>query len=123
MRANHATLALVPLALAGCGETVTHREMIPFSRGKVELVITSAGGALGEERYELMFRNGNETQTFFRGTNFAEFVATQKGNKFGIQLCRGSIDHAEPIGVGQGENFNVVRLDLDWNCTDKSRES
>lgn len=89
----------------------------------MELTISSVGGALGEERYELEFRNGSKTQSFFRGSNFSEFNAAQTGNKFGIQLCKGSIDHAEPIGVGEGENFKVVRLSLDWNCADKSREA
>ncbi len=116
-------LVLALLALSGCGETVTHREMIPFSRGNVELVITSVGGALGDQRYELSFRNGNDKQTFFRGANFSEFAAAQKGSKLAIHLCKGSIDHAEAIGVGQGENYDVVRLDLDWNCRDTRQEA
>ena len=114
--------AVAATALVSCSETVTHREQIPFSHGKVELVITSSGGALGNESYTLRFKKGGKTQTFFRGVNFGEFAVAQKGEKLAIHLCRGQIDHAEPIGVG-GEDFDVVRLDLDWNCTDKSREA
>ena len=113
--------ALPPLA--GCGETVTHRERIPFSRGNVELVITSVGSALGEERYELKFMNGNHAQTFFRGANFSEFKSAERDGKFAIQICKGWIDHAEPIGVGEGENFDVIRLDLNWNCLDKRHDA
>ncbi len=125
VRFAYITSALLPalLVLSSCGGTVTHRETIPFSRGKVELVITSVGGALGDERYELSFKNGNDTQTFFQGANFSEFAAAQKGSKLAIHLCNGFIDRAEPIGIGQGENYDIVRLDLDWNCADKSRES
>jgi hypothetical protein len=102
---------------------VTHRETIPFSDGQVELVITAAGGALGNEYYELTFKNGDSAQTFFRGANFSEFAAAQKGNKFAIHLCNGLIDRAEPIDLGERKNYDVVRLELDWNCTDKSREA
>jgi hypothetical protein len=112
-------VAITLPTLAGCSETVTHRERIPFSRGNVELVITSVGSALGDERYELKFMNGSEAQTFFRGANFSEFQATERDGKFAIQMCKGWIDLAEPIGVGESDNFNVVRLDLNWNCLDK----
>ena len=87
------------------------------------MVVTSIGGALGDERYELRFMNGKNRQTFFRGANFSEFSAEEKGKKFSIHLCGGWIDHAEPIGVGQLENFFIVRLNLDWNCLDKKRET
>lgn len=117
-----ATATLV-IILAGCGKTVTHQETIPFSRGKVELVITSVGGALGDEEYELKFHNGNHTQTFFRGANFSEFAAHEQGSKFTIQLCNGFIDRAEPIGIAKHEEYGLVRLELDWNCKDKSREA
>jgi hypothetical protein len=109
--------------LSGCSETVTHREMIPFSHGRVELVVSSFGGALGDERYDLKFKNGSDVQTFFSGSNFSEFSVAQKGKKLSIHLCAGSIEHAEPVGVGKGENFEIVRLNLDWNCADESTEA
>jgi hypothetical protein len=111
------------LALAGCRETVTHRQRIPFSHGNAELVITSVGGALGEERYELSYNNGSRKQTFFRGANFAEFNTGERDGKFVIQICRGWIDHAEPILVGNPKDPQLVRLNLDWNCLDKSHEA
>ncbi len=104
--------------LTACGSAVAHRERIPFSGGEVELVITSVGSALGDEKYELKFDNGGKSQTFFIGANFSEFRASERGSKFSIQMCKGFIDHAEPIGVDQGEKFDVVPLDLDWNCAD-----
>ena len=109
--------------LTACGSTVTHRELIPFSGGKVELVITSVGSALGDEKYELKFDNGGTSQTFFRGANFSEFRAAERGAKFAIQMCKGFIERAEPIGIGQGERFKVVRLDLNWNCVDPRHEA
>ena len=112
----------VAALLSACSETVTHRERIAFSKGAVELVITSVGSALGEERYELKFNNGGKIQTFFRGANFSEFNALEQEGKFTIQLCKGWIDLAEPIGLGENEDFEVVRLNLDWNCKDKRHE-
>ncbi|WP_156029848.1 hypothetical protein [Sphingomonas sp. URHD0057] len=112
--------ALGLLALSGCQGTVMHRESIPFSQGTAELVITSVGGALGEEKYELKYRNGDHTETFFRGANFSEFHAGERDGKFVIQMCKGWIDHAEPILYGNRRNPQFVRLNLDWNCRDKS---
>ena len=108
----------------GCSETVTHKEKIPFSKGVVDLEVTSVGGALGDEQYKLTFDNGGNPQTFFRGSNFSEFHAGQRGGKFAIQMCKGWIDRAEAIGVGRSEaNFEIVRLDLDWNCKEKAHEA
>ena len=108
--------------MSSCGSTVTHRQIIPFSKGKVELVVISVGGALGEERYRLSFDNGGKQQEFFRGTNFSEFNVSERGSKLLIQMCHGGIDRAEPIGIGELEGFRIVRLDLDWNCKDKSND-
>ena len=115
------SLAL-PLILFGCAAEVTHRQTVPFSKGHLELVVSSVGGALGEERYELKFQNQGEPRTFFRGANFSEFNVAERGGKLAIQMCRGLIDHAEPIGISSGDTFQLVRLDLDWNCKEKSRE-
>jgi hypothetical protein len=117
-------LAVIPLAVvAGCSNTVTHRQQVPFSQGSATLVITSVGGALGEERYELSYNNGSHAQTFFRGANFSEFHAGERDGKFAIRMCRGWIDHAEPILVGNPKDPQLVRLNLDWNCLDKSHEA
>ena len=122
MRHRAGICSVAMLLLTACGSTVTHRERIPFSKGAVELVITSVGSALGDEQYELKFDNGGKSQTFFRGANFSEFHAFERGAKFNIQMCKGFIDHAEPIGIGNGEKFALVRLDLNWNCIDPRHE-
>ena len=108
--------------LAGCGGEITHRERIPFSSGAVELVITSVGGALGDERYELISSPEGRSQTFFRGANFSEFSASQQGDVFALHFCKGWIDHAEPIMVGNKDDLRLVRLSLDWSCSDKRHE-
>ena len=118
-----AALTTTMFVLAGCSETVTHRENIPISHGTVELVITSVSGALGDERYDLKYKNGSEVETFFSGANFSEFSVAQKGEKLNIHLCRGWIDLAQPIAVGEGKNLKIVRLNLDWNCINKGAEA
>jgi hypothetical protein len=117
-------LAIVgTLALGACHNTVTHRESIAFSHGKAELVITSVGSALGEEKYELSYNNGDHTQTFFRGANFSEFHTGERDGILVIQMCRGRIDHAEPILAGNPKDPQIERLNLDWNCLEKSHEA
>jgi len=121
--AGFASLAGLPTILAGCGGTVTRQEAIPFSHGEIELVVTSVGSALGEERYELSYDNQGERQTFFSGANFSEFDVSERDGKVALQLCRGFIDKAEPFLTGNIEGeFELVRLNLDWNCRDESRE-
>jgi hypothetical protein len=110
-------------ALAACQSTVTHRQRIPFSQGAAELVVTSVGSALGEEKYELSYDNGTRKQVFFRGANFSEFHVGERDGKLVIQMCRGWIDHAEPILTGNAKDPQLERLNLDWNCLDKSHEA
>ena len=109
-------------ACAIAKNAIFSEEPIAFSTGAVELVITSVGSALGEERYELKVVNAGKIQTFFRGANFSEFKAFEQEGRLTIQLCKGWIDLAEPIGVGENKDFQVVRLNLDWNCKDKRHE-
>jgi hypothetical protein len=116
-------ISATAFATAACGETVTHRENIPTSFGDVRLVITSVGGALGEERYELLYQKGEAKEVFFRGINFAEFKVEQRGKKIRIQLCRGSIEKADPVYLNGNLTSPPVRLDIDWNCQDKTREN
>ncbi|WP_428028545.1 hypothetical protein [Altererythrobacter sp.] len=120
--------AVSPIAfgvlLAGCGETVTERSSINFSGGTIELVRTSIGGATGDERIELSFENGGETSDFFEGSNFSEFNVSERDGRILIQMCRGRIAKAEPFLIGDIEgDFQVKRLDLDWNCKDKRHEA
>jgi hypothetical protein len=102
---------------------VTERATVPFSAGPVEFVRTSVGSAIDGEEYELKFHNGGKTQTFFKGRNFTEFHPAERNGKFAIQICHGSIEQADPILIGEGENLRVVRLDIDWNCQDKSHDA
>lgn len=117
-------LALLALSLQSCSSTVTERRAIQFSSGQIELVRTSVGSALGEERIKLIHRNDSDSRTFFEGANFSEFNVGERNGKLHIQMCGGFIEKAEPILVGNPEaTFRLVRLDLDWNCRDKSRET
>jgi hypothetical protein len=112
------------LVISGCSlNKVTERSRISFSGGDIEFILTSVGSAMDGEKYELKFKNNGKTQTFFTGWNFSEFHAVERNGKFAIQMCRGQIDHAEPIAIGNPENMKLVRLDLSWNCLDKSHEA
>lgn len=117
-------LAVLALALPSCRSAVTERRAIQFSGGQIELVRTSIGSALGEERIELIHENNGDRRTFFEGANFSEFNVSERSGKLHIQMCRGFIEKAEPILLGNPEaTFRLVRLDLDWNCRDKSQET
>lgn len=94
-----------------------------MSGGKTKLVRTSVGSAIDGEKIELIFDNDGKHQRLFSGWNFSEFQAGERGGKLTIQMCKGWIEHAEPIAVGTGEQLRLVRLDLDWNCVDKSHEA
>jgi hypothetical protein len=108
------------LALAGCRDTITRREKIPFSRGPVELVITSVGSAIDGEKYQLTFNGGKKPQTFFTGWNFTEFHVAEQSGRIQVQMCRGHIEQADPIAITDTE---LVWPELNWNCIDKSHQA
>ena len=108
------------LAMSGCHGTVTHRETIPFSRGSVELVITSEGSGIDGEKYQLTFNGGKKPQTFFTGWNYSEFHVAEHSGRIQIQMCKGHIEKADPIAI---TNTELVWPDLNWNCLDKSHEA
>ncbi|MGZ2411150.1 hypothetical protein ACUXST_000547 [Sphingomonas sp. F9_3S_D5_B_2] len=114
-----AALAAV-LALSGCQDTVTHRERIRFSRGSVELVITSVGSAIDGEKYQLAFNRGEKSQTFFTGWDFSEFHVAERTGRIQIQMCKGHIEQADPIAI---TDTDLVWPELNWNCLDKSHEA
>jgi hypothetical protein len=113
-------VAAASVLLFGCDGTVTRRERVPFSRGSVELVITSVGSAIDGEKYELIFNNGGKTETFFKGWNFSEFHVVERAGRLQIQMCKGHIEQADPIAVRDTE---LIWPDLNWNCPDKSHET
>ena len=115
-----ASILVAALSLAGCQETVTHRERIPFSPGPIELIISSHGSAIDGEKYELSFNDGNKTQVFFKGWNFSEFHAAERGGRVQIQMCKGHIEEADPIAVGATD---LIWPELNWNCVDKSHQA
>ena len=106
--------------MSGCHGTVTHRETIPFSRGSVELVITSEGSGIDGEKYQLTFNGGKKPQTFFTGWNYSEFHVAEHSGRIQIQMCKGHIEKADPIAI---TNTELVWPDLNWNCLDKSHEA
>ena len=116
-------LAALAILMSGCSSTVTNRQVFSFDGAKFELVVTSIGGALGEERYELIQLSDGEEKTFFQGGNFSEFNVAARNGKLLVQMCHGFIDRAEPMLLGSGENLRLIRLNLDWNCKDKRREA
>jgi hypothetical protein len=112
------------LVTASCAaDKVTENRDIPLSVGKVKLVRTSVGSAIDGEKIELIFDNGGKQQRFFTGWNFSEFQTGEREGKLAIQMCKGWIEHAEPIAVGTGEQLKLVRLDLNWNCVEKRHEA
>ena len=120
---SRAVLIIGTMMLTGCGETITHKQTYSLPQGKFQLVVSSIGGALGEERYELKNLSSSQSQTFFSGANFSEFAVGFKGDKLRIQMCKGFIDHAEPLSFASNGNIQLIRLDLDWNCKDKRQEA
>ena len=78
--------------------------------------VAAAGGAGAAVLVEVL-------QVFFRGANFSEFHVGERDGKLVIQMCRGWIDHAEPILTGNAKDPQLERLNLDWNCLDKSHEA
>jgi hypothetical protein len=119
-----AALATMSMLAASCAaDKVTESRDIPLSEGKVRMVRTSVGSAIDGEKIELIFDDGGKQQRFFTGWNFNEFQAGEREGKLAIQMCKGWIEHAEPIAVGAGDQLKLVRLDLNRNCVDKSHEA
>ena len=117
-------LALLCCIAASCSaDKVTESREIPFSGGSFRLIRTSVGSAMDGEKIELIFDGNGRKQVFFRGWDFSEFNTNEQDGKLAIQMCRGWIDHAEPISVGSPENLRLVRLNLNWNCSDKSHDA
>jgi len=117
-----AAFTLAALLTSSCAaDKVTEARDIPLSTGKVKLVRTSVGSAIDGEKIELIY--GSNGKPFFVGWNFSEFQTAEREGKLVIQMCKGWIEHAEPILVGTGSQSKLMRLDLDWNCQDKSQEA
>ena len=124
MRSGALSLAFIWCLTASCAANkVTESRAIPFSGGSVRLIRTSVGSAIDGEEIELIFDGNGKRQVFFRGWNFSEFNTREQGGRLTIQMCKGWIDHAEPISVGNPENLRLVRLNLNWNCSDKSHDA
>lgn len=108
-------VAILILALLMTRSTVTVEKKLRIDEQLVlSYRITSEGGALGDERYEIFAEHEGRRNKVFEGTNGKKFLIQKSGpDLIHIRFCDGRIDHVSEIWFeGRGRPNIIVQPDI-----------
>lgn len=112
-------LLVVILAMIITRSTVTEEKKVRIDAQLVlSYRITSEGGALGNERYEIFAEHEGRRYKIFEGTNGQSFfIRRDKPDLIHVRFCNGQIDHVSAIFFENRDQPNIV-VQPDIYCAD-----
>ena len=81
----------------------------------LKLVITSSGGATGDETYRVSSIYRGEEMPFFEGADGDNFALQRWGKSVAITFCDGRISRAQPIRLPKPRS-DRIQLHLKLDC-------
>lgn len=106
------------LFLIGCEGDREEVGIIQFDESvTIVSYVSSSGGALGDEEYEVAYRHKGRERTFFKGVNPRRFSVAKEAGSVLVEFCLGKVNLAEPIFL-EAPRSELIPLELAMDCSD-----
>lgn len=112
-------LLLIAVFAAGCSSTPSEVKTLRFDRDIVIVTsISSSGGALGDESYQVAYRYGGKETKFFEGVNPHGFAVRKDGSTVEVKFCDGTVSLAKPIFIGAPRS-ELIHVKINLECPER----